>query len=159
MTRLAARYGMRGVWLMGFGTMWALIGVAGFIAHKPPQPGVIHEHIPIELRSLLWLATGGWAIVTGLRGPDIDDSHGHGALYAMPALLTCSYFVSWLTFLGTTAAHWLDPAAEVIGFKLGWFAALFWAIFCVSLAFVARWPNPDPTLLPMPPECDGEDEQ
>ena len=157
MTRLALKYGMRGLWLMGFGIMWSMLGVAGFIAHNPPQPGVIHEHVPIALRSILWLATGSWAIVTGLRGPDVDDSHGHGALYVMPALLTASYFVSWLTFLATTAAHHLNPGIGVVGFELGWFAALFWTVFCVTLALGARWPNPDPTLLPRPPECeDGQ---
>lgn len=156
MTRLAERYGMRGVWLMGIGTMWALIGVAGLIADNPQQSGVIHEHIPVALRSAFWLGSGGWAILTGLRGRDVDDSHGHGALYVMPWLLAGSYFVSWLTYLLTLAIHRLDPSVDVLGFRLGWFAALFWAIFCAMLALAARWPNPDPGLLPRPPECEDQ---
>lgn len=159
MTKLAQRYGWRGLWLMVIGTMWILFGAGVLFIPDQPETFLVHQQIPVEIRAGTWALTGGWAFWTGLRGPDTDDHLGHGALYVMPALRLFSYLASWLTFVGTSALHHYYPAVRITGLEIGWYAALIWALFCVMLAVGARWPNPDPGLLPMPPECDHEDEQ
>lgn len=156
MTRLASRYGWRGLWLMVIGAMWVVLGSGVLFLPEDPQAWLVHQQIPLPVRAGMWICTGAYAIWTGLRGPDTDDHLAHGALYLMPALRLFSYLVAWFTFLATSLAHHVNPAIEVSGLKLGWFAALIWALFCVMLAVGARWPNPDPGLLPMPPECEDE---
>ena len=156
MTKLASRYGWRGLWLMVIGAMWVVFGLGVLFIPEQDQAFLVHQEIPVEIRAGMWALSGAWAFWTGTRGPDTDDSWGHGALYVMPAFRLFSYLATWITFVGTSTAHRFEPDVRVVGLELGWYAALIWALFCVMLAVGARWPNPDPGLLPMPPECEDD---
>ncbi len=155
MTRLAERYGWRGLWLMVMGTTWCFFGVGVLLSPSNPEPWVLHQQIPVELRAAAWFLTGLFATWTGSRGPDRDDSLGHVALYVMPAVQLASFAVAWLIYVATSAIDQVNPGVDVTGYRNGWYSALIWLLVSTMLAVTARWPNPDPALLPEPPNGQG----
>lgn len=148
--RLSGRFGQRGVWLMVIGVTWILFGVGVLLEPTPKRPWVLYEQVPIEIQAGVWVITGAIAIWQGARGPKVDDSLGHVALYLMPAVRVLSFGLSWLLYLGSAVAMHFGFADTTIGLAQGWYAAVVWAVVSLMLALAASWPNPV-TPIPRPP--------
>lgn len=150
MTRLAARFGWRGLWLMLLGAFFFLFGVGIVLDPLEPRPWVLYEMLPPVVQASGWWITGAVAFWQGSRGPDRNDAWGHVALYLMPAVRLLSFAVSWAVYAITWLGSRIGLVDEVIGYQQGWFAALIWSLISAMLALAAAWPNPVPSL-PSPP--------
>lgn len=148
--RLSGRYGKRGLWLIVLGTVWMVFGLGQLLEPNAPRAWVFYELFPVWVQAAAWLVTGGVALWQGWRGPHVDDSLGHVALYLMPAVRVVSFLLAWLIFLGSTLLTWMGVTDDVIGLANGWYAAGVWALISLMLALVASWPNPDMPI-PRPP--------
>lgn len=154
LTYLSGRYGQRGVWLIVLGAAWIAFGIGVLLEPVEPRSWVLYEQIPTPVQAIGWWLTGGAAIATGLRSTvgKVNDWPGHVALYLMPAVRLCSFTLSWLLWLTSTAmvhTGWLHSAV-VIGVSEAWYAALIWLLIAVMLRLVADWPNPERPI-PRPP--------
>lgn len=152
--RVAERFGHRGCWLVLMGTAWFFFGVGIVLEPVPTRDWVLYEYLPPVVQAAGWWITGALAVWQGLRGSGRIDAVGHVALYTMPAVRLLSFIVSWLVYLGSTAADALGLTDEVIGYKNGWYAASIWLLIQGMLALAAAWPNPAP-IIPAPPQDAG----
>lgn len=152
--RLANRYGYRGLWLIVMGATWCVFGLGALVAPElPARSWVLIDMVPDEVRSAGWILTGAVAVWQGHRGPSIDDSKGHVALYVMPAVQVISFAMSAVIYTGTAGLAKLGELDQVSGWSGAWYATLVWSFVSLMLALAAAWPNPKPPL-PCPPSAE-----
>lgn len=87
------RLGPRARFLLYLGIGWILIGVDVWFREVPTERQFMyHLHLPIWLRSAVWVVTGVIAVVFAFRR---NSTPGFAALYLMPAIRSSSFFLAW----------------------------------------------------------------
>ena len=147
MRRLTDRFGYRGTWLLIFGALWIVFGIAMLSNPERPIPGALHQYVPYEYRAVAWIVTGVVAIAFGLRRSPLD-AWGHVALVTMPLVRALGFGYSWLLSIGSA----LVGAAPPLGYPEAWYLMLIWLFITAAVRHVAGWP--EPTLIPDPSDAE-----
>lgn len=148
--RCSARFGWRGLWLLVVGIAYLALGLGAMLEQNADAAWVPLQQLPPALIAVLWWASGAVAIGVGWRGPDVDDSLGHVALYLMPAAKWVSFAVAWLVSLASPFLMDAGLTEAPIGNPAAWYAAGIWVTFSMMLAVTAGWPNPAPPVVAPP---------
>ncbi|HEX6514801.1 MAG TPA: hypothetical protein VF049_04460 [Nocardioidaceae bacterium] len=130
----AQRFGYRGRALTLVGLVWILIGAAVILhpyEHLAPRI-LLHEHIPVPVRVVLWVGAGVCALVTSWWPPGADR-FGFMALVIPAAIRAGSY--GWTAFLGFVTHNQL-------GNHNAWIPAAAWAVIVAFVQLLAAWPEP-----------------
>jgi hypothetical protein len=129
----AQRFGYRGRALTLVGVVWILVGVAVILhPYVDPNRMMLHEHLPISVRVVLWVGAGVCALVTSWW-PAGADRFGFMAL-VIPATIRAGSF-AWSALLGFVTD-------DAIGDRSRWVEALAWASIVLFVELLAAWPEP-----------------
>jgi hypothetical protein len=134
-TALERRFGYRGRALTLVGTVWVLVGI-GVLLHPYQHPDalLLHERLPLALRTILWLGAGVCALVTSWWPPGADR-FGFMALVVPAAIRAGSY--AWSAFLGLLTHNHVGQATQ-------WVDAVAWLAIVAFVQLLAAWPEPAP---------------
>lgn len=122
--RLFRQLGRRGVILLAYGTVWALVGYGQIIAPQPDQRGLTlaTQMLPLHAWGWLWIGTGFIAIASAWLPQGVDWP----GFLALP-LIVLPWMLSYLT-------AWIQG-----DFPRGWVAAAVWGALAVPVIVVAGW--------------------
>jgi hypothetical protein len=117
------RLGYRGLILLGLGAIYICIGLA-VLGADDYRPELVHTHLPILVRILLWSIPGLVAMV--VAWDDGWQAVGFALLFVPPSERAVSYFVAVITV----------PTMTRVPFVLVYLAILY------IVTVVASWPEP-----------------
>lgn len=134
MTVKSLKMSMRTQIAIAIGVAWMLIGfeilLIGTIGGDAKDPSLFFAMWPLPLRSVLWLAPGAAAIVTGLLHP--CSTKILGLLWIPLAVRMTAYFWAWLQYVIPGSAQ---------GLPYGWIDALLYSTFMVALFLIGKIPG------------------
>lgn len=132
MTRIDGdHFSHRGRGLLLIGAVWVMVGV-NILTDGPSAGGVVWPLTLLEpeMRSVLWIATGLWAITAALRGAARERTKwAFAALVVPPSLRSASFLYSWFVSLFSDK-----------GTPDGWLHAIAWALVVLIVLHEASAP-------------------
>ena len=130
-----ARFGYRGRALSMVGVVWILISFRVLLTpDSDPAQLLLLEHLPVELRFVIWLGAGVCALVTAWW-PVGSDRFGFMALVAPAAIRAGSY--AWNALLGALTGN-------DVGHRGDWIDAVAWVVIVAFILLLSAWPEPEP---------------
>lgn len=133
--RLGRTLGRRGVILLCYGLVWAIVGYGQITAPQPDLRGLrlLLQTMPLDVWGWLWVASGLIAIASAWL-PQGRDWPGFLALPLMVLPWMVSYLLAW-----------------IIGdYPRGWVATVVWGAIAAPVLVVAGWREP-----PRPKRLEG----
>lgn len=121
--KIARRIGFRGLFLVMFGAMFAVIGL-GVLANPMTDPHLWHTQLPIWFRLLIWCGAGLVAVAAAWQ-PRIQPI-GFAALFVGPA----ERFVSF------TGSMIMEPSFMRLT------GAGLYLLLTLTVVLIASWPEP-----------------
>lgn len=146
-SRLAKRFGRRGLILASVGLGWTLFGLSMVILPQRdrfsrPGPSPL-DWADSTLWGWLWLICGIISLLVGVQRRRAPDVIGYTAAFIPPAIWTFLYTYSFMV--------WCATGGE-FGESLTWVSAVIWADFMFFIRVCAGWDDPtDPVLFTKAP--------
>jgi len=140
--KFARRLGRRGMLLLLFGIVWAMVGITNILIPQDrfSSPGIGPDRFLQILDgpelSLAWVIAGGIAATVGFfhdrRVFNKHEAYGWNAILTMPLV--------WVMCLVWSFATWIVTDGEG-GRANGLYGALVWTVVSLVIMVVAGWPE------------------
>lgn len=123
--------GLRCESLLMMSFVWVLLGIGVLNSIPEPKGGLLFELLPDTMRATIWIGTGVFGMVAGLRSR--HTSIALGLLTGMPMLRLVSYAMAWVD---------MRPGVDLPGIALagGYYYASFYVAQLAFIVFAARIP-------------------
>jgi hypothetical protein len=135
--------GYRGIALILWGTMFALIGLGTYLNPNPnptQAADLWHLTLPIMFRALMWSAPGLFAVIIAFTGREVIKVVGFVLLSFAPIVLMTSFAIAMVTPF--------NPA-RLTGFAV-------YLLLVLALLHQAAWPEPPTPTAESPRTIAGE---
>ena len=123
--------GLRCETLILLGLIWILLGAGVIMGVPEARGGLAFELIPGDIRGGVWIGTGLFAIMSGLRSKWTNVALG--LLNIMPILRLSSYLIAWFD-------SFVDANLPGSAFNDGWYFASMYLVQVCYILFAARIP-------------------